>query len=143
MSQRIDQFCENLRQKLTTAENGLEALKAKIGAKAAHIKDDVQSHLDGVRDRIERDRANVAAANAEAIGWLDQRASLTKEKIAEWKAKRDGARLRGRADGAERYAAATIDVAIAAIDEAEQAALEAWLARREADAAEDVRSPAA
>jgi len=34
---------------------------------------------------------------------------------------------------AERYAAATIDVAFAALDEVEQASLEAWLARQDAN----------
>jgi len=40
--------------------------------------------------------------------------------------------LQNRADNAERYAAAAVDVAVAALDEAEEAALEAWLARQDA-----------
>ena len=36
MGERIDQFCEDLRQKLTMADSGLEGLKAKISGKAAH-----------------------------------------------------------------------------------------------------------
>ena len=49
MSQRIDQFCENLRRKLTMAESGIEGLKTKINAKATHVEEDVQSHLDRVK----------------------------------------------------------------------------------------------
>ena len=37
-----------------------------------------------------------------------------------------------RSDSAERYAAASIDVAVAPVDEAEKASLEAWLARQDA-----------
>jgi hypothetical protein len=44
--------------------------------------------------------------------------------------------LQRRSDNAERYAAAAIDVAVAAVDEAEQASLEAWLARQDADTAQ-------
>jgi hypothetical protein len=51
MGQRID---ENLRQKLTMADSGLDGLKAKIDANAAHAEQDVQSHLDRVRKRIEQ-----------------------------------------------------------------------------------------
>jgi hypothetical protein len=143
MGQRIDQFCENLRQKLTMAESGIEGLKTKINAKATHVEDDVQSHLGRVRDRVEQNRAKVAAANTEMAAWVDQRKMDTTEKIAGWKAKRDMAKLQGRADAAERYAAASIDVAAAAIDEAEQASLEAWLTRQDADSAAGARSSAA
>ena len=65
MGQRIDQFCENLRQKLTMTDSGLDGLKAKIDGKAARVEQDVQSHLDRVQNRIEQGRAKVSAAQAE------------------------------------------------------------------------------
>jgi predicted nucleic acid-binding Zn-ribbon protein len=136
MGQQIDQFCENLRQKLTIADSGLDGLKAKIDANTAHAAQDVQSHLQRVQNRIEQGRSKVSAAQADIRNWADQRKAATKENMAEWKAKHDLAKLNGRADGAERYAAASIDVAVAAIDEAEQASLEAWLARTDADDAQ-------
>ncbi len=137
MGQRIDQFCENLRQKLTMADSGLEGLKAKIDSKARTAEQDVQSHLERVQKRIEQGRAKVSAAQAEMRNWADQRKTVTKEKIAEWKAKREVVKLQSRADIAEHYAAAAIDLAVAAIDEAEQASLEAWLARADADYAQN------
>jgi predicted nucleic acid-binding Zn-ribbon protein len=133
MGQRIDQFCENLRQKLTMTDSGLDGLKAKIDGKATHVEQDVQSHLERVNKRIEQGRAKVSAAQADMKNWAEQRKAVTKEKIAEWKAKRELSKLQGRADDAETYAAAAIDVAVAAVDEAEQASLEAWLARQDAD----------
>ena len=54
MGARIDQFCEDLRQKLTIADGGLDGLKAKINGKAVHVEQDVQSHLDRVRKRVEQ-----------------------------------------------------------------------------------------
>jgi hypothetical protein len=133
MGQRIDQFCENLRQKLTMTDSGLDGLKAKIDSKATHVEQDVQSHLERVNKRIEQGRAKVSAAQANMKNWAEQRKAATNEKIAEWKAKRELGKLQGRADDAEGYAAAAIDVAVAAVDEAEKASLEAWLARRDAD----------
>ena len=143
MGLRIDQFCENLRQKLTMAESGIEGLKTRIDAKATHVEKDVQNHLERVHKRIDQGHAKVAAANAEMKAWVDQRKTDSSEKIAGWRAKREVAKLQGRAEGAERYAAAAIDVAVAAIDEAEQASLEAWLARQDADSVRDNQSSTA
>lgn len=135
MRQRIDQFCEELHLKLANTESGLGALKTKIESKAEHAEADVCGHLDQVRRRMEQCRAKVAGAEVEIRNWADDRKTATREKIAEWKAKRETIKLQNRADRAELYAAAAIDVAIAALDKAEEASLEAWLARRDANSA--------
>ena len=62
--------------------------------------------------------------------WAEEREGVTVEKITEWKANLEKAKLKGRAEAAERYAVGAVVVASVAVDEAEQAALEAWLARR-------------
>jgi hypothetical protein len=136
MGTRIDQFCEDFRQKLTIADSGLDGLKAKIDGKAAHVEQDVQNHLDRVHKRVEQGRAKVAAAQADIKEWADGKKTATSDKIAEWKAKRDQSKLQNRADQAEQYAAAASTVAVAALDEAEEASLEAWLARQDANAAQ-------
>ena len=136
MGARIDQFSEDLRQKLTIADSGLDGLKAKIESKAGHVEQDVQSHLDRVHKRVEQGRAKVTAAQADIKGWVDEKKAATSDKVAEWKAKRELNKLQGRADSAERYAAAASAVAVAALDEAEEASLEAWLARRDANSAQ-------
>ena len=136
MGQRIDQFCENLRQKLTMTDSGLEGLKTKIDAKKANVEQDVQSHLNSVRNRIEQNQAKLAAAQTNVKNWVGEQKATTSAQIADWKTKRDTAKLQSRAGKAEDYAAAAIDVAVAAVDEAEKASLEAWLARADADAAQ-------
>jgi predicted nucleic acid-binding Zn-ribbon protein len=140
MGQRIDQFCEDLRQKLTMTDSGLEGLRTKISAKATHVEQDVQSHLDRAHERIEQGRARVTAAQTDMKNWVEERKAFTRERIAEWKQKRDLGKLQSRADSAERYAAAAVDVAVAAMDEAEQASLEAWLAREDANVAQGKQS---
>ena len=136
MGARIDQFCEDLRQRLTIVDSGLDGLKAKINGKAQHAEQDVKNHLDRVHDRVEQGRAKLAAARADVKEWTEERKTATSEKIAEWKTKRELGRLQDRADKAERYAAAASTVAAAALDEAEQASLEAWLARQDANSAQ-------
>ena len=133
MSEHIDQFCENLRIKLTNIDNNMESLKSKIDGKARTAEQDVRGHLDGVKKRIEQDRGNVAAAQADIKKWIEERKATASEKVAELKAKRETAQLQNRANSAERYAAGAAVVALAAIDEAERASLEAWLARKDAE----------
>ena len=140
MSERIDQFCENLRVKLTSIDNNMQALKAKIDSEARTAQQDVQSHLASVKKRIAQDHTKLAAAQADIEKWGEERKAVTDEKIAEWKAKLEKAKLKGRAEAAERYAAGAAVVASAAVDEAEQAWLEAWLARKDADSARDTKA---
>ena len=55
-------------------------------------------------------------------------------------AKLEKAKLKARAEAAERYAAGAAVVALAAVDEAEQASLEAWLARKDADSGQGTKA---
>jgi len=139
MGKRIDQFCEDLRIKLTSIDNNMAALKARIDGNV-RTEEDVQRYLDGITKRIDQDRAKVTAAQADIKKWVEERKATTSAKIAEWKTKREGAKLQSRADSAERYAAAAALVASAALDEAEQASVEAWLARKDADTARGVKA---
>jgi hypothetical protein len=136
MGARIDQFCEDLRVKLTSIDDGMNDLKAKVKGTAEHAQQDVRSHLDQVHRRIQQNNAKLAAAQAEMKNWAEEQKAATRDKVAEWKATRETKKLEHRADNAERYAAAAITVAAASLDEAEEAAMEAWLARAEADVAE-------
>ena len=77
----------------------------------------------------------MTAAQADIKKWVEERKATASEKIAEWKSKRETAKLQSRANSAERYAGAATVVALAALDEAAQASLEAWLARKDADSA--------
>ena len=77
----------------------------------------------------------MTTARADIKKWLDDRKAATNEKVAEWKTKHEQTKLQNRAELAESYAEAAAVVASSAVDDAEQAALEAWLARKDADSA--------
>jgi hypothetical protein len=57
MGQRIDHFNEELRLKLTNADNNLHDLKSKIEGKATDAEQNVRSHLEKVQTRIEQSKA--------------------------------------------------------------------------------------
>lgn len=140
MSERIDQFCENLRMKLTSLDKNIQQLKATIDSKAQTAEQEVRTRLDAVKNRIAQDRTKLETAQADVKKWADDFKLASNEKIAEWKAKREKAKLRSRAENAERYAVAAAFVALAAVDAAEQAALEAWLARKDAETADETKA---
>jgi hypothetical protein len=134
-SRRIDQLHDDLKVRLANAENRLNGLKAKIETKAQDAEQEASGQLDDLRKRIEQGRAKLSEERADIKEWTEEQKKATGAKIAEWKAKHELKELQGRADR-ERYAAASINAALAAIDEAEHATLEAWLARRDAIAAQ-------
>jgi hypothetical protein len=139
MSERIDQFCENLRIKLTSIDKKMQQLKAKIDSKAQTAEQEARIQLDAVKKRLKQDRIKAETAQADVKKWVDEFKFASNEKIAEWKAKRERAKLQIRAEIAERYAVAAAIVALTAVDEAEQAALEAWLARKDAYVAAETK----
>jgi membrane carboxypeptidase/penicillin-binding protein len=136
MSQRIAKFCEDLRLKLTNMESGLGTLKTRMEGKQQQAEQEVRNHLESVKKRIAQDEVKASAARTEIEAWLENERSISASKIAEWKANHELSHLQNRADFAERYAKATIHVALSALDEAERASLEAWLARAEANPAQ-------
>jgi hypothetical protein len=140
MSERIDQFCENLRIKLTSIDNNMQELKAKIDSKAQTAEREARTQLETVKKRIEQDRTKLETAQADIQKWVDDFKAASNEKIVEWKDKREKAKLQSRAENAERYGVAAAVIALAAVDEAERAALEAWLARKDADTADETKA---
>jgi hypothetical protein len=133
MSERISQFREVFRLKLMQADSDLSALKAKIDAKAETAERDARACLDEVAKRIKQSEPKTAAARAELEKWAIERLTAAQDAAAALKVKGETTKLKARAEVAEHYALAAVDVAVAAIDAAEHAALEAWLARRDAD----------
>ena len=132
MGERFDEFREKLRNKLTGLDNDMKSLKAKMDDKTRTAEQDVRSRLDVFKKHADQERAKVTAAQNEMKKWAEERKAATSEKLAEWKTKRDMAKLQSRANSAVHYAEAAAVVAFAAVDEAVQAALEAWLAQKDA-----------
>ncbi|TRZ54948.1 MAG: hypothetical protein D4S02_18575 [Rhodocyclaceae bacterium] len=131
MGRRIDQICEVLRIKLTNVESNLAALRAKVEARPQASEKEMIRHLEGVRHRIKLDRTKLLAARAEVEEWAGTRTMATTDMIAAWIVARETSKLQDWSDQAERHAEASIEIALSAIDEAEQAAVEAWLARND------------
>jgi hypothetical protein len=135
MSATVDKFCDNLRNGLNSVEKRLQAAKKNVqsladeGEKTLRRKcDDLHWKAQAEKDRVERLQASL---KTKAL----QKVAETKEVVSQWKAKNETRMLNARADLAEAYAADAIEFAVAAIDEAEGAILDAVVARIDSDEA--------
>ena len=135
MGPHIDAFCGEICLKLVDIDEELRHLKITIREKARHTEPEVRSQLEKVMKRIACNQSKVAAARAQVEHWITDKAKdalrFRNDEIPE-----DRNRKLKWAAEADRYAAACIDLAIAAVDEAERAALEAWLAREDANSSQ-------
>jgi DNA-binding protein YbaB len=134
MSAKIDRLVEQLRIKLHGIDRRLEALKGSSTATSEKSRHLVESQMDTVQQRIFDRRHAVEAANASVKAWIEKRAAFDGQDTFR-KAHADSSLLNTRADDAQGYAIAAFELAVAAADEAAQAALEALLARDDADVA--------
>lgn len=141
MLEPVDRLCDQLRIKLHGMDRRLEALKANGSDLSDKSQDKIESQLDTLQQRIVDRRRAVEAANARVTAWAADKRPGFDAKVVEWREGRQRLRLAERADDAETYALAVFDLAIAAADEAAQAALEALLARRDATNAAQHASP--
>lgn len=135
MSEPIDRLCDQLRIKLHGMDRRLEALKANGSDISDKSRHQIESQMDTVQQRIFDRRRAVEAANGRVTAWVQRKRPAFDLNVAEWRKHRSLLELKSRADDAEIYALAAFELAIAAADEAAQAALEALLARRDATGA--------
>lgn len=135
MSARVDKFCDGLRDRLNTIESRVESFKANVQALPGKVEKAVHDKLEEARVKLQAQKERIDKARADLKAWGEQKKAETQATIRDWKAKGEAKRLNARADLAEAYAEAAAVVALGTIDEAEEAMLEAALARMDADAA--------
>lgn len=143
MSTTVDQFCDTLRDRLNVLGARIRTANAEMQALSGQAEKVVRAKLEEARTSLQsqKERIEQARANLKARG--QQKIVETKEAISEWKAKREIQRLQARADRAEAYAADAIALATASISEAEEAILDAMVARIDAEAAQSPQAPQA
>jgi hypothetical protein len=136
MSAKVDQFCDKLRDRLNALETHVETLKSNVQKLPKQGEQALQNGLKDVRSKIEAEKKKVEQAQASLKTRVEQKMGQAKEAIKGWKAKNEVSKLNSRADRAEQYAADAVYIAIAAVDEAEEAILDAITARMDAETAD-------
>lgn len=134
MSDRIDKFCSSLNTTLHDLDAHVASFKAKVESVPKQAEEALHKQLDQAQKKVESQKQAVAKARISVQNWFDQKKAEAKATIDGWKAKHEEKKLAHRADRAEDYAIAAVQVAMISIDEAEQAVLEAVAARLDAEA---------
>jgi len=134
MSEKIDQFGEDMRTRLAGLEMHLTEIRTHIADAVTEDREEDEAKREELRQKVEAQRSKLDESRAS----FRERAAKFKEdldeKIAAWKAARQSDLLEDRAQDASDYAATAIAIEAMAIDEAELATLDAVDARRDADA---------
>jgi chromosome segregation ATPase len=136
MSTKVDQLCNQLRDRVNTIEGRFQSVKTNMKALPAQAEKALQDKLEEVRTKVQAQKERIEKTRANLEAQAKQKVAETKEAISEWKAKHETRKLNARADRAETYATDALDSAAASIDEAEEAILYAAVARLDADAAQ-------
>ena len=140
MSEKFDNFCSDLRTKINDADKRIKGLKAGVASTSEKAKLEAKAQLAALENKAKEQKARTAAAEAKVKSWVEEKKTMTQDKIAQWKEQRDVKRLGARADLSEHYAVTAMEIAAAAVDEAERAAVEAVVARLDANG---VQAPSA
>jgi hypothetical protein len=135
MTERVDRFCDDLRTRLNGVEDQLQRVKSSLASAQEESREALQTKLSTVKQRIDARRQEVEEAKTSFDRWVEEKEIATAGKIDSWLANKEVEQLGMRADSAEVYAASAIVLALAAVEEAELATLEAVEARLVAEEA--------
>src|ERR1700681_1791436 len=132
MSEKFNNFCSELRTKINDADKRIKDLKANAVGASEKAKVEAKAQLAALENKAKEQKARTTAAEAKVKAWVEEKKTMTLDKIAQWKEKRDASQLCGHADLSEHYAATAMEIATAAFDGSERAAVEAVVARMDA-----------
>jgi hypothetical protein len=131
MSDTIAKFNVQLLSSMKALQNRIETLNARGAADFESAEKEIRTQITALESRGKSAKASLETARADVMKWADDSTAT----VAGWKSKFDANRLGERADRATRYAEAASQIAIASVEQAEKATLDAKLAHAEADAA--------
>jgi SMC interacting uncharacterized protein involved in chromosome segregation len=135
MSTMIDNFTKQLHDNLEAVEDRAKSLKKSLKSAPEKTQAEIQSKLDKVKANLDAKKQEFSQYRAKLKTQFEEKEAEVESNVEEWKASREVKKLEHRADGAENYAATATFVALATLEEAEKATLEAIAARLDAVAA--------
>jgi DNA repair exonuclease SbcCD ATPase subunit len=135
MSTAIDNFTKQLHDNLEAVEDQVKSLKESIQSAPRKTQIEIESQIDQAKAKLEAKKQEFDQYRAKIKTQLEEKESEVKSHVEEWKTSRKVQKLEHRADRSENYAATVTYLAIATIEEAEKATLEAIAARLDAEAA--------
>lgn len=135
MSAAIDNFTKQLHDNLEAVEDRVKSLKESIQSAPKKTQVEIQSKFDEAKTTLDAKKQEFDEYRAKLKTQFEEKESEVKSNVEEWKASREVKKLEHRAEKAEDYAATSVYLAMAMIEEAEAATLTAICSRMDAEAA--------
>jgi DNA primase large subunit len=110
-----------------------EEARADLEQDVASARESAQEQADKLRHATEKSKAGISGRLSDVQRSWNEHISRVREDLEDKRAKHDVQVAQRRADDAEAYASFATDLAYSAVVEAEYAALDAVLARMDAD----------
>lgn len=133
MSENLEQMRNLLHTKLDAVVDQLQGAKAHIEAAPKEAEAVIRAKLEAAKENVAIKTQEVAAAKVQIKELVEAQKGEIETQVEQWKANRESDKLVERAERAERYAEASIIVALAAAADADEAVLQAVAARMDAD----------
>ena len=135
MSTKIDSFTKQIHDNFEAVEDRAKSLKKTIQSASKKTEVEIQSRLDEAKTKLDAKREEFSGYRAKLETQFKEKEFEVKSQVEEWKASREVKKLEHRAGKSEDYAATATLLAMATLEKAEEAALAAIAARRDAEAA--------
>jgi hypothetical protein len=135
MSTAIDNFTNQLHDNLEAVEDRAKSLKHNIKSATEKSQADIQLKLDEAKASLAAKKQEFDEYRAKLKIQFESKESEVQSSVDEWKASREVKKLENRAEKAEDYATTSIYMAMAMMQEAEEATLTAICNRMDAETA--------
>jgi chromosome segregation ATPase len=135
MSTAIDNFTSQLHDNLTAVEERAKSLNKSIKSATKKNQAEIQSKLEEAKASLAEKKQEFDEYRAKLKTQFEDKEAEVKSSVDEWKESREVQKLEHRAEKAEDYAATSIYLAMAMMEEAEAATLTAICNRMDAEAA--------
>ncbi len=131
MTDALTTFNLQLQAHARNLENRFSEFSAKVGDNINQADKELRRQIAALEDSAAKAKTSTEASAEVVRKWVADSVSS----VEEWKSKLDIGMLSARAERADHYAKAASQVAIAGVDAAEKAALDAQLAHADVHAA--------
>ncbi len=135
MSTAIDNFTKKLHDNLEAIEDRTKSLRETMRSAPEKTQAEIQAKLDEAKTNLDAKKQEFDGYRAKLKTQFEEKESEVKSHVEEWKASREVKKLEHRADQSEDYANTATFLAMATIEEAEEANLAAIAARLDAETA--------
>jgi hypothetical protein len=134
MTEKLEALRIKLQAKVNDGVNRMESVQSSISSETARVEGAVRGKLDEAKASCHSAKQKVVDATNRLKLLAEEKELENDAEILAWKAGREVIKLEKRAERAENYAETSIEIALCAIAEAEEAVLEALAARMDVDA---------